>query len=134
MNIKNKLKLTIIPVSLFLVFIVFFYDGVVLNVASSNMCKAHKKAVKISLDGLLTKKYRDSNDHMVKKLEIRLADGEIVRTSFLASEVSGFFDKIELGDSIIKNEGSLDVLLFRDEKKYVYTLDYMCIEATNKNI
>ncbi|MEM0940474.1 MAG: hypothetical protein AAF600_10110 [Bacteroidota bacterium] len=126
-TLRSKIVLTGIGI-LFLVFYLIFYrDSTVLLVSQKNMCRAKSKALDVEFSGVLIRKYEDRSDHLKKKVEIS-SNGGIYKSSFLASEVGGFFEKLIEGDSLVKEKNSLEVRIFRDENRLNYLLDFMCSE------
>ena len=96
------------------------------------MCKAQAKALNVEFSGVLIRKYEDSSDHLKRKVEIS-SDKEIYKSSFLASEVSGFYEEVLVGDSLIKEKNSLEVKVIRGNIQKSYFLDYMC-PSTNASL
>ena len=125
MRLKTNFALTIIGLLVLLIFYFFSFDKWTESVLKSNMCKAKEKAIKVKLDGIVVKKYRNKRDHMVETVEINSVDKHI-KSTFLANEVSGFYDQISVGDSLIKDEESLKIQLINNGVSRMFLLDYMC--------
>ena len=119
------MALTGIGLFFLIIYLNFFHQDTVLSVSQKNMCKAKTKALNVEFSGVLIRKYEDSSDHFKRKVEISSDEG-IYKSSFLASEVSGFYEEILAGDSLIKGKNSLDVKVFRGNIQQSYFLDYIC--------
>lgn len=89
------------------------------------MCKAKAKAEREVFNGVLQRKFKDEYDHLIEKLEIKSGDN-VLRTSFLANDVSGFYDILIVGDSLVKEKNSISVTVYRNGKINIHTLDYLC--------
>ena len=125
MRHKANFILTIIGLLLFLIFYLLYFDQWTENTRKSNMCKAKQKALSVNLNGTIQKRYRNKRNHMVETIEINSIDKNI-RSTFLANEVSGFFDIISVGDSLIKDEGSLKIKVISNGIQKTFLLNYMC--------
>jgi hypothetical protein len=122
---NNKMILTLIAFFLLIFYFIFYNQSTVLSIGERNMCKAKSKALDIEFSGVLIRKYKDKSDHLKKKVKIISNRGGF-ESSFLTSEMSGFFEELIEGDSLIKEMNSLEVRIFRGENHLNYFLDYMC--------
>lgn len=124
-SLKSKFLITGIGLLFLIFYLVFFHQEALLSVSQKNMCKAKSKALNVGFSGILIRKYEDSSDHLKRKVEIMTNNG-IFKSSFLASEVSGFYEEILVGDTLIKEKNSLEIEVIRSNDTLRYFLDYMC--------
>jgi len=87
----------------------------------------HRNAVitayrNLSFEGVVVEKFRDIDEHNFKKVILR--EDNASKTVLFNNETSGIYDFIEVGDSIIKEEGSLRIRLFRDSQDTVLVMRY----------
>ena len=87
-------------------------------------CKDEKFAKEQEFAGILNEKYRNKWMSNIKTIEIS-SDTSTFKSTFMRNDVSGIFDKLNIGDSLIKKSGNLNVQVYRDdnllfEKALVY--------------
>ncbi len=123
----RKLNYLLAPVALtaLVLFFIFFKDDYLVQSTSEGRCKAEKYATNIEISGIVEKKYRNKWMNNIETLKINQS-GEILRFTFLDNDVSGLFDILNVGDSIVKPKGDLAVLIIRDGKVNQYRLEYNC--------
>lgn len=78
-----------------------------------------------SFNGVLESKYKDSLNHNYPILLIRNNQKE--NQINLINEMNDVFEKVETGDMLEKQKGSLKLFVERGDKKLVYYLDYGCV-------
>ena len=128
----RRLNLILLPIAIafLLIFYLFFYEGTMENSAKRGMCRAKERALNINFSGTLSKKYIDNRNHLNETIVISLSGNNFI-TTFLAAEQSGFYDKIDLGDSLTKKTGSLRVFVHHNGLTREYLLDFC---ATKNNL
>lgn len=78
-------------------------------------------------NGLVINKYIDRPDHATKKVIIENFNILIPDTlELLDWDTTGFYYKININDTIIKNIGSNSVSLRTGKGKFIYILDFGC--------
>ena len=78
-------------------------------------------------NGLVINKYIDRPDHATKKVIIKNFNIPIPDTlALLDWDTTGFYDKININDTIIKDIGSNSVSLSNVNGKFIYILDFGC--------
>lgn len=87
----------------------------------SNFCRQEKRALGLSIDGKVLKKYIDSENHNYETIEVQTENG-IRKTWFLVLEQGGVFKKIKIGDIITKEKGELKIAV----NDASYDLNYNC--------
>ena len=75
-------------------------------------------------DGLISEKYLDVKNHSYQTIVI--TNSRRVDKVIFVSEVSGFYNTVQVGDYINKKSGSLNVILQRDGIKTTRKLNYNC--------
>lgn len=91
--------------------------------APSGNCSAKDSFKKIILTGKVLDRFIDSKSHSYPTLQISNYNKKLVIHEY---DKSGFYDFVEIGDSLIKEKGSLDIRLIRNELDTVFTIDYGC--------
>ena len=110
------------PIVFFLIIApLFFYYHVSKSSSCADLFKIEKNN---TYSGVVLKRYIDRANHMEKTVKINSTHGE--KNIFLTFDKSLLFDKIKVGDSIIKQSGSYDVLIKRSEKEFTVQIDYKC--------
>ena len=78
-------------------------------------------------DGLIINKYIDSAEHSTKTVVIKNFNSPIPDTLILLDwDTTGFYYKININDTIIKDIGSNSVSLRNGMGKFNYILDFGC--------
>ncbi|WP_321515220.1 hypothetical protein [Marinifilum fragile] len=75
------------------------------------------------LKGIIVDKYIDHNNHNYKIIKCRNFNNEEI-VWFLNYDKSLFFEQVMIGDSIIKKQNSIKILIIRDDISKEYTLDF----------
>jgi hypothetical protein len=88
-------------------------------------CRDEKLAMGDKIIGILSKKYRDEENHMWKTIEYS-NQSESFKSIIFLNETSGAFDFILPGDSIFKDLNSLEFKVIREGVVKVYKLNYGC--------
>ena len=73
--------------------------------------------------GVVFDKFLDSSNHLVKTINIEIGSSKYYDIT-VPLEKSGFFESIQIGDSIFKNNNSLIVMIVRRDTIINYTLKY----------
>lgn len=73
--------------------------------------------------GVVFDKFLDSSNHLTKTINIEVESSKYYDIT-VPLEKSGFFESIQIGDSIFKNNNSLIVIIVRRDTIINYTLKY----------
>lgn len=95
--------------------------------SSHAACDVLKLFRDYKFDGLIINKYIDNPDHATKKVIIK--NFNTLNTDTLALldwDTTGFYYKININDTIIKDIGSNSVRLNNGKGKFFYILDFGC--------
>jgi hypothetical protein len=84
----------------------------------------YRKAKNYSYNGIVIKKYIDTENHSHKTIKL-LRSGDTL-TRIFTEDISGFYEYVQIGDNISKKEGSYDIKLFTGREDTIFTLDYGC--------
>lgn len=105
-----KIKLIVIfVVSALFIFIerpFEFFDSETSNQIA--YCRAEKRALDQDFKGVLMDKYLDSLNHNYRTIEIKSESG-LKKSWFLTMEQSGVYNKLNIGDRIVKEKGQLKI-------------------------
>jgi hypothetical protein len=73
-------------------------------------CFLKKEMEKTDLNGIVVKKFLDYENHGCPKIEFKsITNGKIIEVNFVREE-SGFFNNIQIGDTVYKKVGSLKII------------------------
>ena len=75
------------------------------------------------ISGVVFEKYLDSSNHLVKTINIELDNSKHCDIT-VPLEKSGFFNFIQIGDSIFKDKNSLMIVIVRKDTVINYSLKY----------
>jgi hypothetical protein len=75
---------------------------------------------KLALNGIVSKKYVDKKQHNYPILEIQSNEG--IQEVNLCNDNSGLFDYVQESDSVVKIEGTLNVIVFRNNIETTFIL------------
>lgn len=117
---KNSYLGSIISFSIFLLLLwndrEFLFD---------NACFAQKNFAAEHWHGVVTRKFIDTDNHSLPSLTIRDAKGDSLIEDF--SSMEHIYDEIYLGDTILKHQGSNDVLQCHNQcEQLIGTADFGC--------
>lgn len=99
---------------------VIILSVVLLNVLDSHSnCSYQKKKLRISYSGIVTNKLLDKKNHMTRTLILNNTYKIIFNR-----EKSGFYEFINVGDSISKKTGEFNIEVYRGELVYNKILKY----------
>lgn len=91
--------------------------------SDSKECNYEKEIKGFEINSRVKDKFLDKNSHLNPTIILYRNTQKIVFTS---SEKSKFYDFVEIGDSLIKERGSLDIRLIRSGLDTVITVGYGC--------
>ena len=90
-----------------------------------NSCLEYNYFVNLNIQGIVTKKYIDSNDHNIPTIEWRKKSDKL-DTLTLLFDTTNAFSLIQLNDSIIKRNNS-DLLIIKKEDTIINKIiDFEC--------
>lgn len=93
----------------------------------SGNCRINRLNSYKKFSGIVSRKIKDSKSHTNEI--IYLSNGqeyEWADDAYMYSELSGFFDLIEMGDSIEKSENSLILSVYRPDTSFMIDLSFPC--------
>jgi len=110
----------------YLIYIVFI-SLILLQIAlpSSNNCKLEKNLREKSIIGRVEIKYIDYKAHKYQTIKVLGVPSSLV---IYEQDKSNFYSYVRIGDSIVKDKGSLEIEVIRDTDNYtkVFRIDYGC--------
>lgn len=125
-------KKYIITLSLMILIPIVFFklrDSGVFNlerVKNQKRCLHQEKAMKVTLTGEVVGKYEDKKNHNIRTLEIQDSIGKRYISTMLAVDVSGLYEKLNIGDKINKESNRLMVVFERGNRKDSIVLKFDC--------
>ena len=126
----SKGRIVRLFISLIVVFTMFFIAknyGLLRLKSFENLrkCQSSEKVKSEPILGIVIKKYRDTNNHNAKMVELQ-SNGDVLKTPFLIIEASGAFEMLNIGDFIRKEAGTLTLEVQRNDSIFNILLDYNC--------
>lgn len=94
--------------------------------ALESNCTAYQDFLKDSYSGIVVKKYINREQHSYKTVEIKNFSANKINVFLLDFDISGFYDKININDTIYKATGIDTVYLTNRKGKFGYILDFNC--------
>ena len=76
----------------------------------------------LKYEGVVINKFRDLDEHNFRKVIIK--ENNTSRTVLFNNQTSNIYDYIEIGDSIIKEESSFQIQVFRNGQDTVLVMRY----------
>lgn len=107
----------ILSVVFMIAFITFAYFDTGLE---QNVCLSFDQAKEWNIDGTIQSHYIDSNQHNFPMIVINGIEYNLVH------DFSGFFEYTNVGDSILKEKGSTNILVYKVEEVKTFILDFNC--------
>jgi len=106
-----------------LAFIIFI---VIINLTSegNRLCEYYEDVKLFQISGLVDTVFVDIENHGSKKVILSLYDQR--KTFYLDLDKSSLFSYLSKNDSLVKEAGTHDVIVFRGKTKRVFSLDYGC--------
>ncbi|MFA7301959.1 MAG: hypothetical protein WC069_06635 [Candidatus Shapirobacteria bacterium] len=112
-----------IPIGMIITFALFI---TVLPKPNQNLpCIYQEKFRQTEWSGIVIKKYMDSLHYNAKRIEIQ-NNNEVKKIRNNMFFANGNFEKIEVGDSIVKQLGEINIKLFKRDHETVLPVDYGC--------
>jgi hypothetical protein len=102
-----------------IIFLVMFFG--VWFFAETGLCISEKRMKERHLNGTIDEKFLDEKGHMYPTIRISSLEEKVA-----INDRSDFYSFIQIGDSLLKKEGSLEIRVVRGEIDTVFTLDYDC--------
>jgi hypothetical protein len=101
----------------YLLFIIIFFGSLYLFLPSDNyeVCRLQELFRKSAIKGVVVNKYYDKTQHSVPVIEV-LDSTKTSTKHTIYRETSGLWSKIQVNDSIKKNEGDANVYVKRDDR------------------
>jgi hypothetical protein len=118
---KKSVLIIISFVLTIITLVILYYD----QPSKNEICiDAFIKAGQVEYKGLVDKKYIDIN-HAIPIFIVKDKNNISLKVSNYR-DISGLFDYIEVGDSIIKEGDSYEIIVIRNNFEKKFTLDYGC--------
>lgn len=95
-------------------------------------CEYEKQFRQTEWQGIVTKKYIDNANHAYETIEID-NNGKLRTIQNWVIFQNGNFEQIEIGDSIVKELGVVNLKLYRQDVEIELVVDYGCDESINNN-
>ena len=95
-------------------------------------CKLQEQFRQTEWSGIVTNKYIDKPNHSYETIEIK-SHGQIQKIQNWVLFQNGNFEQIEVGDSIVKKQGLVNVSLYKSGQEIQLIVDYGCEENNNNN-
>jgi hypothetical protein len=102
------------------------------NFAEGDPCLYEGRFRQTEWGGVVTKKYIDKQNHAYETIEIN-NQGQTQKIQNWALSQNGNFEQIEIGDSIVKKKGLVNVSLYKPDEEIILIVDYGCEESKNNN-
>ena len=124
---KTKPRNSLIIVTLILGFIILRFVKPELFIHNESVVCFEMNSTKgVALNAVVERKYLDYSNHNYPAVEFRsLIDKRLIKVHFI-NERGGFYTNIQIGDTVVKASGSLDV--FSSNKTLHDSLVYNCNE------
>ena len=88
-------------------------------------CACEEDLKKRSFNGIVLNKYKDYNQHAYPA--IKISSGNLYsKEYFFEGENSGCYNFVQIGDSLVKEKGSLVINLIRNGIDTFFIIDYGC--------
>jgi len=120
-NLRYKVLLPTIVIAILLLYNFLLPDSFE-SWRVSDVCRIQQEMKNTVFTGHLKDKYVDDDNHNTQTLNVSNNLIEVVQ------EQNGFFETVEIGDSLIKDNKSLKVAVFREDSSFSITLVYDCSE------
>lgn len=91
-----------------------------------NLCRITEKYWKETLQGRISKKYLDEENHTSETIIIQSVKKDRIMKKDLTLELSGLYEYLSVGDSIHKPSGTLRTLVVRGNEERYFTIDFGC--------
>jgi len=118
--IKKPKKISLILGLLTIIFFIFLAK----ERTKEDCVSIKKKYVNKGYNGIINRKFEDKENHALPTLIIKEENQRKIFGSF--RDISGLYEYSQVGDSIIKEKGSLKVKIIRDDKETIFKLDFDC--------
>ncbi len=106
-------------VGIFWIILLSVFVGVLLFECSKGECSKFYDSVDESYRGKVSRKYLNPNDHRNPTLEFE--DGTVHSVNYF--DTTGYFDFIEVGDSVIKTKGNLTYWVKRNTTLWRFEIE-----------
>ena len=118
--IKKPKKISLILGLLTIIFFIFLAK----ERTKEDCIRIKKKYVNKEYNGIINRKFEDKENHALPTLIIKEENQPKIFGSF--RDISGLYEYTQVGDSIIKEKGSLKVMIIRDDIDTIFKLDFDC--------
>ncbi|WP_420581160.1 hypothetical protein [Reichenbachiella sp.] len=96
-----------------------------MNSHREKKCEFSEEIIDRKFDAVLSDVYVDSSSHLHRIVEYNEGEG-IVRSDLFLIERSGIFFELNVGDRIVKKQGTLNMTVVSSGEQKQYRLDYGC--------
>ncbi|MDW3211075.1 MAG: hypothetical protein R8N23_14455 [Reichenbachiella sp.] len=96
-----------------------------LNSHREKKCEFTEEIIGRKFDVVLSDVYVDSINHLHRIVEYNEGE-EIIRSDLFLIERSGMFFELNVGDRIMKKQGTLNIMVVSNGEQKQYRLDYGC--------
>lgn len=110
-------------INIYIVLFFVFLFSLIWLFSDSNACINEREIKNVEINSKVKDKFLDKNSHLYPTI---ILYRNIQELFFFYDEKSKFYDFVEIGDSLIKERGSLDIRLIRSDLDTVITVGYGC--------
>lgn len=118
----KRIRIPLIFVAVIIALAIHNLNPLVLH--EKGVCQEMERIQQIPIFAEVTNKYIDSKNHNSKKVVLVDLESSNEFSFYINFEQSGFYDMIEIGDTVKKDNGSLKVRFIN--KSFEHELNYNC--------
>lgn len=94
----------------------------------NRQCEFTQHVIQEDVRGVIIRTFRNTDSHFDETIEL-VYQGDTIRDNLFILEQTGVFEKLYVGDIILKETGTLDFVVMRDGVQTIFKLDYGCNES-----
>ena len=88
-------------------------------------CYAQSYGLAENFSGVVLDKFADSTNHNFDAIIIRNNEKDI-KSYLFDGDITSLYETIQIGDSLVKKEGDLSLMVYRNKSFQIKKLDYGC--------
>jgi hypothetical protein len=117
----KKIKIILFIVVITFIVCLYFLFG------TEKKCRGNEFFKNISFQGVVSKKYLDPTQHLIPVIDLVELQSNKINTIDFFLDISNSYDKIEISDTILKKEGSMDIYIIKNNNAVFLTkVDFSC--------
>jgi len=121
-HVLTLLLMILIPIVFIQLRDAFDFEGL----KNKKRCQQKDRAMKATVSGELVNKYEDSKNHNIRTLELKDNEGKKLISTILDADVSGLYEKLQVGDRLYKEPSRLMVIYENHIRKDSIALEFDC--------